>query len=473
MRHAVCAVALAFICSPARAGDDQVARIAGQALTQGGAMTFLERLADDVGGRVTGSPELHRAQDLVTASLKDAGLANVHAEDWTLLSRWRRGHARAHTVSAAPIALTVGGFGWIPSTPGPVEGPLVDLGMPDGKTLSVPAEKLKGAVVLADFKKMGDEPGFLIRARVSRQLAQAGAVALMVPSTKPDRMLDIGCFGNFPKAALPMLSVAADDGGMLRRLLARGGVRLALDVQNDLDSTPAQERNLIAEIPGREHPEEVILLGAHLDSWDPGQGAQDDGSGVAALVDAARILNALGERPARTIRFAFFAGEEQAILGSQAYVKAHAAELDRIKAVVVMDEGADEIKGFKAQGRKEVADSARRLFAPIAGLGGDDFSEEASFDQDHAFFMAAGVPALTLWTAEERYDVLHHAVTDTLDHVDAKHMARCTAVVATAAWLLANADAGALPKRLPADEAKALLARTGLAGAYEMASGGK
>ena len=128
---------------------------------------------------------------------------------------------------------------------------------------------------------------------------------------------------------------------------------MTLDVANTIDASPAQERNVIAEIKGTT-PGEVVLVGAHFDSWDPGQGAQDDGVGVAAILEAARILKSLGIKPRRTIRFAFFSGEEQALLGSRAYVEKHRNELDGLRAVVIMDSGAQTPRGFQIHGRSDI-----------------------------------------------------------------------------------------------------------------------
>ena len=145
---------------------------------------------------------------------------------------------------------------------------------------------------------------------------------MLIPSDKPHRMLYTTAFGFYPGAALPVLSVAREDVLFLRRLLASGPVRVTLDVANTFDTSPARERNVVAEIAGTT-PGEVVLVGAHFDSWDPGQGAQDDGVGVAAILEAARILKSLGIRPRRTIRFVFFSGEEQGLLGSRATSTTH------------------------------------------------------------------------------------------------------------------------------------------------------
>ena len=238
----------------------------------------------------------------------------------------------------------------------------------------------------------------------------------------------------------------------LRRLLSAGPVRVALDVANTIDASPAQERNVVAEIKGTT-PGEVVLVGAHFDSWDPGQGAQDDGVGVAAILEAARILKSLGIKPRRTIRFVFFSGEEQALLGSRAYVERHRDELDGLRAAVIMDSGAQIPRGFQIHGRSDVEAAARTILAPLSALGASGVSLEASFDMDHGPFLAAGIPVFTLWVDEGDYDTHHHAVSDTFDNVDPRLLALDTAVMAVAAYRLADAPE-AVGRRLSATEAR-------------------
>ncbi len=225
--------------------------------------------------------------------------------------------------------------------------PLVDLGAPASAALPAPVDRLRGAFVLVDPQKSGVDPSFVMRSQLAKTLAEAGAAAMLIPSDKPGRMVYTSAFGFYPRAPLPVISVAKEDAALLRRLLGKGAVRLTLDVKNTFDTSPYRERNVIADLPGRE-PGEVVLVGAHYDSWDVAQGADDDGSGVAAVLEAARILKSLGVTPRRTIRFAFFSGEEEATLGSRAYVAAHEKELDSLRAVLVMDSGRGHAPGSRA-----------------------------------------------------------------------------------------------------------------------------
>ena len=299
-----------------------------------------------------------------------------------------------------------------------------------------------------------------MRAALARALARGGALAMLIPSDKPNRMLYTSAFRFYPGGPLPVLSVAKEDVLFLRRLLASGPVRVTLNVANTIDTSPARERNVIADIAGTT-PGESVLVGAHFDSWDPGQGAQDDGVGVAAILEAARILKSLGLKPRRTLRFAFFSGEEQGLLGSRAYVETHRSELDGLRAVLIMDEGAQTPHGFKLQGRSDIEAATRRLLAPLSALAASGVSLEADFTMDHAPFMVAGIPVLTLWVDPGEYDTQHHAVSDTFDKVDPRMLALDTAVMAVAAWQLADAAEPPGP-RLKATEAAQLIEKLGL-----------
>jgi len=440
--------------------DERIDRIVGMAVAGGGAQTFLQRLTDSIGGRVTGSPECRATADLLLEALRDAGFENAHFEEYPLESRWQRGRALGRVVSPVARPLAVGSYGWVPGTNGEVTVSLVDLGAPPSNDLPVAADRVRGAAVLVEPHTLDGAPSQVMRAALARSLARAGATAMLIPSDKPNRMLFTSAFGFYPRGAMPVLSVAKEDVLFLRRLLAAGPVRVTLDVANTFDASPSRERNVVADIPGTA-PGEVVLVGAHFDSWDPGQGAQDDGVGVAAILDAARILKSVGVRPRRTIRFVFFSGEEQALLGSRAYVEAHRKELDGLRAAVIMDAGAQTPRGFLLHGRSDVEAAARTVLAPLSSLGASGVSLDASFDMDHGPFLVEGIPVYTLWVDAGEYDTHHHAVSDTLDKVDPRMLAQDTAVMAVAAYRLADTPE-APGRRLTGTEVTRLLERVKL-----------
>ncbi|HET7295456.1 MAG TPA: M20/M25/M40 family metallo-hydrolase [Vicinamibacteria bacterium] len=451
---------LAVAASAARAEDEAVARIVGAAMSRGGAAAFLERLADGVGGRITGSSESQAAAELLLATLREAGFANARFEEYPLASRWKRGRASVRISSPVDRPLFVTSYGWTPGTAGRILAPVVDLGAPASDDLSASGKSLRGVAVVLEPRAREGVPALVVRTNLVRAAARAGAAAVLIPVDKPHRLLYTSAFGFYPRGPVPVIALAREDTLKLRRLLAKGPVELALDVENTFETGAASERNVIADIPGSS-PDEIVLVGCHFDSWDPADGANDDGSGVAAVLEAARILKSLGVAPRRTLRFAFFSGEEQALLGSRAYVSSHAAELDRLRAVLIMDSGAQRPRGFEIHGRKDLEESARRLLLPLAPLGAANVSLEASFDMDHGPFLAAGVPVLTLWVDDGEYRTHHHAITDTFDKVDPIHLSLGTAVMAATAYLAANAPEP-LGRRLGAEEAAELLKRVHL-----------
>jgi len=452
------------------AQDDVASRIAGAALTQGGASAFLETLTDTVGGRVTGSPQNRAASELILLALKKAGYENAHFEEYPMVSRWTRGPASGRIVSPVDRAITVGSMAWVPGTAGELKAPLVDLGAPPSNDWMPPADRVRGAAVLVDLRAIGNDPAFVMRSLLAKKLAAAGAAAMLLPSDKPGRMVYTSAFGFYPKGPLPVISVAKEDAVLLRRLLAKGPVALALDVKNTFDTSPYAERNVVADLPGGAAKDEVVLLGAHFDSWDPAQGADDDGSGVAAVLDAARILKSLNLTPRRTIRFAFFSGEEEATLGSRAYVAMHEKELDRLSAVLVMDSGAGKPRGIELHGRADLEAPVKSALSPLASFGATETTLDASFDRDHAPFMAVGVPALTLWVEAGTYDDRHHTVIDTFENVDPHWLAVDAAVMGIAGWRLANAP-GPIGPRLSEAAAAELMKKTGVASTHDMVYG--
>jgi hypothetical protein len=469
-RRLVLTIGIVLAGSALRAQDAVSARIAGAALTSGGASRFLQRLTDEVGGRVTGSRETRAASELILTALKDAGYADARFEDFPLESRWTRGPASGRITSPIDRPLTIGSYAWVPGTAGPVAATLVDIGAPASNALPVPAERVRGAAVLVDPQKVGVDPSFVMRAALARSLAAAGAAAMLVPSDKPGRMVYTSAFGFYPGAPLPVISVAKEDARLLRRLLAKGAVKLSLDLRNRFDKSPYLERNVIADLPGKDDGE-VVLIGAHYDSWDPAEGADDDGSGVAAVLEAARILRSLRVTPQRTIRFAFFSGEEEATLGSRAYVVAHEKELDSHRAVLIMDSGAQAPKGVELHGRADLEAPMKAILAPLASFGATATTLEATFDRDHGPFMAVGVPAMTLWVEPGTYDDRHHTVIDTFDAVDPHWLAVDTAVMGILAWELANTPEP-VGRRLSPQEAEALLKSSGVEGTRRMVYAG-
>jgi carboxypeptidase Q len=445
--------------------DDDIARIVGYSMTRGGAVAFLETLSDQIGGRITGTLESRAAAELILKTLKEAGYDNAHFEEYTLSSQWRHGTAIGEVIKPVRRALIIGSYGWVPGTPGPVDVPVVDFGPPGDGTTPISAN-VRSAAVIVDLRSNGSSSVYVgARAIIARRLAQAGAAAMFIVSDKPDRMVYTSAFGFYPRAPLPVISIASEDAAFLRRMLAKGEVRIRLDVQNSFPG-PGAERNVVADLTGAD-PSEMVLLCAHFDSWDPAQGANDNGAGVAAILEGARIIKLLKIQPKHTIRFVFFSGEEELSNGSRAYVERHKNELDNIRAVFNIDSGAHPPLGFAIHGRNDMEAISKRLLRPLAPLGADRVFLDADFDSDQETFIVAGVPIYSLRVDPQDYDTRHHTIIDTFERVDPHMLAVQTAVMAIAGYSFANADQRP-GRRLTSSEVQDLLKRTGLQQLYEL-----
>lgn len=469
MRNLVIASMLLCIAATAQTNPidpDTVARIVGYSLTRGGASDFLESLADTIGGRITGSKESRATADLILKTLKDSGFSNAHFEEYKFEPGWQKGTTTGELVAPVHRALFVGTYGWVPGTRGPIEVRVMDLGPIDNGHPTIPAE-VRGAAVLVDLRSNALSTTYVAtRMRISQQLAQAGAAAMLIVSDKPDRMLYTSAFLFYPRGALPVLSIANEDAALLRRLRVKGEVKIKLDVQNSFVDHPLTERNVVADLEGSD-PSQTVLLTAHFDSWDPAQGANDNGAGVAVVLDAARILKSMGLRPQHTIRFVFFSGEEQSDLGSKAYVDQHKGELDNLWAVINTDHGAQTPLGLQLYGRDDLRPATEKLLKPLASIAANHIIMDAAFDSDEEAFMVVGVPTYSIAVEDGDYNFRHHTIIDTFERIDPRMLGLQTAIMAVSGYSFAN-SAERPGKRLSPSEVHDLLVRTGLESLYEL-----
>jgi Zn-dependent M28 family amino/carboxypeptidase len=261
-------------------------------------------------------------------------------------------------------------------------------------------------------------------------------------------------------ATIPMAQVAREDGLRLARLSAAGApMRVALDLRNKVGG-PFEARNVVAEIRGASAPDEVVVLGAHLDSWDLGTGALDNGVNCALVVEVARAI-AAGPRPRRTIRFVLFTGEETGLLGSRGYVSRHRGELDRHVAVLIHDIGDGRVRGYFNNGRPELTPPLRAALAPVAAMDAAGSNDEAILGTDNFDFLLEGVPNFVADQDTGPYLADYHAESDTFDKVDLREARWNAAVAAVAAAGLANASGRPGPRQSRAEVGK-LLSASGL-----------
>jgi len=434
----------------------------------GPSMKTLRELTDGVGGRLTGSPAHQRAADWVASKFRSFGITSVRLEAFTIPNGWQRGSARGEILGPTPRALHVESLGWTPSTPpGGIRGDVVLIADLDMAKLKAQSDQIKGKIVMLDTPKIFAE-GYvkaLPKLHAAYQIFKdVGALGVIFPDRELNNVLNAHDSSWGAKVSvLPMAQVGMEDTRLIRRLLEPGPVSVQIEVENKV-SGPTQVNNVIAELRGSERPDEWILIGAHLDSWDFGTGAQDNGTGSIMVMEVARTLAALRKPPRRSIRFALWGGEEQGLLGSYAYTQAHLAELDKCVAVLNTDNGAGHPKGWKVEGRKDLRDAMQPISdSLLKDFSGDDLSMDVSYDTDHGPFMLQGIPALDLKVDMAHYGEIHHKSSDTFDKVDPVDFKAGAAIVAVTAYAIAqnpnpiaphidHAAVGAIIKKAGLDE---------------------
>jgi carboxypeptidase Q len=417
-------------------------RLAGS-IFSGPYLETLEELADSIGPRVTGSPAYNRAADWGAAQFRAAGLTNVHFETFTIPNGWQRGPAQAQLVAPLERVLHVEPVGWSPSTPGELRAPVTLLSDLSANAIQKNSQ-LRDHILLVDVERLQSLAGDYAPALMAALplLVKQGALALLFPDSVPNNVLgdssDIG-IGMARVLPLPCVELGMEDNALLRRLLAKGEVQLTLRVDTRV-SGPLEIRNVIGELPGREHSDDWVILGAHLDSWDLGTGAQDNGSGTAMVIETARAIHALAQPPRHTIRFALWGGEEPGLLGSTAYVAAHRnRDLAHCIMVVNTDDGTGHPWGWKLHGRTDVRDAMQPISdALLRDYGAANLTTDFSYDTDHAPFLLEGLPVLDFLPSELHYNDIHHKASDTFDKVDPVDAKADTAIVAMVTYTMAD-----------------------------------
>jgi hypothetical protein len=345
-------------------------------------------------------------------------------------------------VSPMDRPLHIESLGWSPSTPpGGVRGEVMLMSDLAPEKIKAQAAQIKGHVLMINTGAVFADGlvGFSRLVRAVPLIKEAGAQAIMMTDFESNNVLNaFGLTWGAETSALPVAQVGLEDAKLIMRLAEKGPVSVEFQFTNKT-SGPVEVNNVIAEIRGREKPDEWIIVGAHLDSWDYGTGAQDNGTGCAMVFEAARAIAQLGRAPRRSVRFALWGGEEQGLLGSAAYVKAHAAELNNCIAVLNTDNGAGHPRGWKVEGRTDLAEALKPISQSLLkGLSGDGISQNLSYDTDHGPFMLQGIPALDLWVRMETYEVVHHKSSDTVDKIDAHNLDSGSAIVAITAYAIAE-----------------------------------
>jgi Zn-dependent M28 family amino/carboxypeptidase len=266
-----------------------------------------------------------------------------------------------------------------------------------------------------------------------------GVRAILSQSTRPQDLLYRHINTNHGEAdKVPALIVAREDADRLARLLAEK-IKVSVDISMPNQLTgPIHTANVVAELRGTEKPDEYVVLGAHLDSWELGTGALDNGCNAALVIEALRAIKASGIKPKRTIRFILFSGEEQGLLGSWAYVHAHRADMDKYVGAVIFDSGTGRVTGFSIGGRKDMLNAANEIVAPLKAWDAATLTTDAQWGTDHFDFMLEGVPTFVANQEEANYLPNYHASSDTFDKVDFANLKRHVAEAAAVAVGLAD-----------------------------------
>src|SRR5262249_37222637 len=246
-----------------------------------------------------------------------------------------------------------------------------------------------------------------------------GVAAVLNGSEKWWGLLNMSSSGREYQAnSVPTAYMTRENNAQIWRLLDAGPVEAEVNIGSTLGGKEVTVYNTVAEITGSEKPEEVVIIGGHLDSWDLGQGATDNGTGSMAVIEAARALVKSGVKPKRTIRFVLFTGEEQGLNGSRAYVKAHAADLPKISGVLVHDSGTGRVLTVGLMGNYNAKETMDRILYPLSrGVGLFEPTLDSEGVSDHVPFNEAGVPGFWCVQQPANYEKMHHSQADTLDHV--------------------------------------------------------
>jgi carboxypeptidase Q len=454
-------------CSVEKSCADLAPAIIDSALGASPLRENLRYLTDVIGGRVTGSHAASLAATWSVEAFRQAGVEDVYTQTFSVPVGWSEGQTLIEILSPEPFPVRLVSKGLSPPTSrGGITADVVDVGEGDGAGFAKAGESTKGAILLVHssllvtWEDLNNE--YNVNHAILARAVKAGAAAVFWMSTRPNLLLyrhNLSVAGELEP--LPQAIVAREDAERMARFLAAGQkVRVHLEMSNRVTG-PVESHNVIAQIRGREKPEEFVVLGAHLDSWDLGTGALDNGCNSALVIDAARIIHSLGSAPRRSIRFILFTGEEEGMLGSWAYTRAHRAELDRMIAAVIFDAGSGAATGYSVGGRHDTLAAVNEVLKPLDSLDANKFTFDADSGTDNLDFLLEGVPTLVANQEPANYMLNYHASSDTYDKVDFANLKRNVAIAAITAFALADAPNRIGPRQSRA-EIEQLMKITGL-----------
>ncbi len=443
-------------------------KIAAEVTAHSELMKNLEYLTTQIGARLTGSPQMQAASEWTRKRFADYGI-EVHLETKQIDHGWTRGVETAEITSPIQKLIGIRAFGWSKGTVGEVSGPVVAMNVQKPEDFEPYKGKLKGAIVLmrkpADMSKQDPNPnnaydaviapqrgiptdggGFRGRLQLIKQITAEQPALLVMDSGKDDSLFNMtGWYPPYNPSSVPLAFLTHEDYDLLYRLLQTGPATMKFNLQDTFTDKSVPASITVAEIKGSEHPEERVIIGGHLDSWDMGQGALDNGTGAMATLEAARTLKALGWKPRRTITFVLFTGEEQGGVGAQTFVKNHAAEMDKIDAVLIHDTGTGKVFSIALENLWETAPLMSEIYKPLEEVFDlEPLSTRYFGASDHVEFLDKGVPAYFCLQLPAHYREAHHSQTDTFDKVIPDQINEGAAFLAAWAWNVSE-----MPPALP------------------------
>ena len=423
---------------------DPAARLIGAAISDTFAWRRLAVLTDSIGNRLSGTPQLDRAIQWATEEMKRDGLENVHTEK-AMVPKWVRGAESAEILEPARHPIAMLGLGGSVATP--ADGVHADvLVVHSFEELDAVAGQARGRIVFFNvpYTNYGETVRF--RSGGPSRAAAYGAVAMLIRSVGLPglRLPHTGALQytlDAPK--IPAAAIASEDADRLQRMADRGHrlvVRLKMQAHFEPD---VESANVVGEIRGRERPEEVIVIGGHLDSWDVGAGATDDGGGCVVTWEALRLMKKLNLRPRRTVRVVLWTNEENGGRGGQAYRDQHREELSRTVMMMESDSGVFRPLGFGFTGSESARQTVKAIATLLRGLAADQIGPAGGGADIGLSVQDGKMPSMSLEVDGAKYFLIHHTPADTIDKIDPVDMARCAAAVTVMAYVVAD-----LPQRL-------------------------
>jgi carboxypeptidase Q len=475
-------------------------RIRDEGLRRSQVMDTAFHLTEVLGPRLTGSPELKAANDWTRQQFESWGLVNAHLEGYPFGRGWSYTAVQTRMTSPRTVPLLALPKAWSPGTSGPVRGEVMRVDIKSEKDFDSYKGKLAGKVLLVEEAEKFEEPDtpaferfstaeleklgefripnedsraerrrkgierYQFRKALNEFLVQEKALATLEPSGLTNGIVRVSSGGSYvpgENVGIPALVMAAEHYNQILRLLDDGEkVEIEVDVTARYHDGDPQAYNTVAEIPGTDKKDEIVMAGAHLDSWHAGTGATDNGAGCAVVMEAARILKALGVKPRRTIRFALWTGEEQGLLGSRAYVKQHFAtrpeskdpkqkelpewfredtwplqlkpEHAKLAAYFNLDNGTGKVRGIYSEENAGVQPIFEAWIAPLRSLGVTTVAPRPTGGTDHQSFDRVGLPGFQFIQDGMDYDSrTHHTNLDTYDHLSREDLMQASVVMAS------------------------------------------